>query len=521
MIWFIALWIACIICSYIGLAMKETYSPARKAADIFLTLFLLLTLGIQLLAIYFTAQKSPFFSMFTIMGFDYYWFYFTPFYPNSDAAGNGMARAFRSIFITIGSVLLGIVSVLFIKFLAFDGKQQGLYFVLFVAACIGLSHIFSNRRSFISGDSLESDARWVRMRVDDYRKSILRASMVEKNDSWQAKELDASPNEIEHWDVYGCKCIDVRTDERLECILVEGSFDFQDETRHTRRTGLLSGCLGYTKERDANDRTTFVPKSIKLVWYDISDGKTYIIQTSLPKELDHYFDDTDRFWLDDIEFRIMPRGKVLMFHNRVNQIHNIMIDYPLTSEETNEYDEAVADLIQKMGVDIKKYEDIKTPTLDIINDHLKRFRYTISFHSENNRYHITKTICNFFNGEKILSDGEWKEDMDPARIKDVFLRFENEQGRYAAFIYFREDEVLKIFKDAFENSTDRVTGEFDITCGDTLSEFSFVFKAGDKSYQLKNTEIRLYKVSAEERGKLVFKNYKGNHQNRYNYLSGD
>ena len=345
--------------------------------------------------------------------------------------------------------------------------------------------------------------------------------MVEKNDSWQAKELDASPNEIEHWDVYGCKCIDVRTDERLECILVEGSFDFQDETRHTRRTGLLSGCLGYTKERDANDRTTFVPKSMKLVWYDIYDGKTYIIQTSLPKELDHYFDDTDRFWLDDIEFRIMPRGKVLMFHNRVNQIHNIMIDYPLTSEETNEYDEAVADLIQKMGIDIKKHEDIKTPTLDIIDDHQKRFRYTISFHSENNRYHITKTICNFFNGEKILSDGEWKEDMDPARIKDVFLRFENEQGRYAAFIYFREDEVLKLFKDAFENSTSRVTGEFDITCGDTLSEFSFVFKAGDKSYQLKNTEIRLYKVSAEERGKLVFKNYKGDHQNRYNYLSGD
>lgn len=46
-------------------------------------------------------------------------------------------------------------------------------------------------------------------------------------------------------------------------------------------------------------------------------------------------------------------------------------------------------------------------------------------------YKITKTICNFFNGEKILSDGKWKEDMDPARIKDVF----HNMRRYAKCIF--------------------------------------------------------------------------------------
>ena len=510
MIKLIVLWIVCILCSYLGIVLKDTYSPAKKVADFFLTVFLLLTLGLQLAAIYFTALRSPFFSMLAIMVFDYYWFNFAPFYPNSDPAGNGMARAFRSIFINIGSVLLGIVSVLFIKFLAFDGKQQGLYFVLFIAACIGLSHIFTNRNSFISGAALDSDARWARMTVDDYRKTMFRVGMVEKNDSWMANELDASPKELEHFDVYGCKCINIRTYGRLECILVEGSFDFPAGIEKVRRTGLLNGCLGYTNEGDANDRTTFVPKSMKLVWYDTSDGKTYKIQTELPKELDHYFDDTDRFWLDDIEFRILPRGKVLMYHNRLNQIHNIMIDYPLTSEETDEYDNAVADLIQKMNIDVNKYGDIKTPTLDIIDDLMRRFRYTISFHSENNRYTITKTICNFFNGEKILSGGSWEEDMDPARIKDVFIRFEDERSRYAGFIYFNEDEIIDVFKEAFENNTNPVKREFSITCGDTLEAFSFALKAGDESYRLKKTEMRLYKVDADDRGKLVFKNYKGN-----------
>jgi hypothetical protein len=510
MIKILVLWITGIIFGYICLAVKTMYSPSKKAADFFLTLFLMLTLGIHLAAVYFTALRSPFFSMIAIMVFDYYWFYFTPYYPHSDPAGNGMARAFHSIFITIGSVLLGIVSVLLIKFIAFGGKQQGLYFVLFVAACIGLLNIFSSRRSFISGDIFEEDARWARMSVDDYRKTMFRIGMVEKNDSLQAKELDASPKELEHFDVYGCKCINIKTDERFECILVEGIFDFPAGTEKARRTGLLSGCLGYTDAGDANDRTTFVPKSMKLVWYYISEGKTYKIETGLPKELDRYFEDTDRFWLDDIEFRIMPRGKVLMFHNRVNQIHNIMIDHPLESEETSEYDSAVADLIQKMGIDVNKYSGVKTPTLEIINNYLKRFRYSISFHSENNRYKITKTICNFFNGEKILSDGKWKEDMDPARIKDVFLRFEDEQSRYAGFIYFNEEEILDTFKDAFENSTDMVQGEFSIICGDTLNAFSFALKAGDESYMLTQTQIRLYEVNADERGKLVFKNYKGN-----------
>lgn len=51
---------------------------------------------------------------------------------------------------------------------------------------------------------------------------------------------------------------------------------------------------------------------------------------------------------------------------------------------------------------------------------------------------------------------------------------------------------------------------FSIICGDTLNAFSFALKAGDESYMLTKTQIRLYEVNADERGKLVFKNNKGN-----------
>ncbi len=49
--------------------------------------------------------------------------------------------------------------------------------------------------------------------------------------------------------------------------------------------------------------------------------------------------------------------------------------------------------------------------------------------------------------------------------------------------------------------------------GTLENDFSFALKLGDKRYHLKATEIRLYKINADDEGKLVFKNYKGSHKN--------
>ncbi len=513
MVAFILILVVCIVFSFASISIKELYTPVKRLEDILLTAFLLLTLTTQLATIYFSAQKSPLFSMIEIMAFDYYWFNFAPYYPHSDPAGNGMARAFRSIFNTAASVLYGVISFFLIKFWAYDSRQTGLHVVLFLAACIGLKNIFTNRKSFLSGDSFEESARWAKMSEEDYRKSLFRAGMLEKTDSWEAKELDASPEELEHWDVYGCKSIAVRTHEKLNCLLLEGHFEFHGETADISPSGFLCGCLGFTDDGDVNDTSVFVPKYVKLAWHDLSDGKTYKVYTSLPKELDHYFYDTDRFGFDDIEFRIMPRGKVLMFHNMRNQIHNIMIDYPLQGEVTNDYEQEFSNLISEYKIDVNEHRATKTPSLDTVNDYLKRFRYHPVFCTENDSLKITKTICNFFNGEKILFDSEWKDDMKPARIKDVFIRFESEQNRYAAFIYFNENEVLETFGEAYNKCDESLQGELIIQVGTLENDFSFVLKFGDKRYHLKATEIRLYKINADDAGKLMLKNYKGNHKN--------
>lgn len=509
----IVFWIVCIVFSCIAVAIKEMYEPTSKVKNVFMNVFMVMTLGAQLTAIYLTAEKSSFLTMIAVMLFDYYWFVFAPFHPNGDAAGNGMARAFRPVVNITATLVLGAASFLLIRFLTPNGWSLGLYIVLAVAALIGLNNIAGNSKSFISGDSFYRTAIEAHMTEEDFRKTLFRESMLEDNDPWQAKELDASPKDLAFWDAYMCKDIAAKTYGKLHCLLLEGHFEFPERCVdfHFKRFGY--GCLESAKNGDLDDREEFMPQAITLAWYDTSDGNTYKIQENLPKELEHYFDDKERFHLDDIEFCIMPRGRVLMYHNAFQKIHNILIEYPLQGMVTDEYNQVISDYLQEKRIDVKKYRNVSTPSLDTIDNYLKRYNYKVSFASKDNKFNITKTICSFFNGEKVLSDGEWKEDMYPARIKDVFLRFENADGRYSAFVYFSEEEILRCFEETSTWANPSETGEFIITVGAGQGTFEFGLKVGDKVYSLNKTEVRLYINDRDDSGKLVFKNYKGNHRN--------
>ena len=511
--------VICIICSFFGLCVKWLYAPHRRVGDFVLTTFISLVLISQLLLIYLMAMRSSFLAMIVIILFDHYWFYFAPFYPNSDAAGNGMALGFRSFFVLVTSVILRVVSFLLIQFFKVNGNPIGLYIVLSFAALIGISTMLKNRESHLTGDAFDDDARWRKMRPEDYRDALFRDSMLERNDEWEGKELGAVPKELEHWDVYGSNTITVKTYGKLCFFLLEGKFTFSTETYSVSSYGLLRGCLGHAGYEGGDSPP--VPSHVVMAWYDISDGNTYKLDADLPPELNHYLDDKERFRWDYIEFQILPHGKVVMYHNWHNQIHNIMLDYPLQGKVTKEYEQKVSDFLKKkknyfiaherIGDEIGEVSGV--PSLETINNYMRRFRYTILFVPENDRFKITKTICRFFNGEKILSGGEWEEKMDPARLKDVFLRFEDENKKYSCFLYFNKEEILRVFEEAFGNPGDSSQGEFIIRVGIEKSAFACEIKAGEKSYPLNETEIRLYKNNKDDSGKLVFKSYNGNHKN--------
>ena len=508
--------IASVLLSYFSLGAKEYYRLARSMRNIGISLLLLITLTVHSALIYFIATKLIFLTIVPLIAFYIYWFMFAPLCLGStDAAGAGMARGFHVI-IGVGSgIIFGIIFYVLIIFLS----PVALYIALGFYVLIGLYSIYFTYYCYTSGGEFQYSAMREKLSYEQYRRTLFRESMVKKGDPWEAKELDDWPKEMKHSDVYGSKQLEIKSFDSMPCLLLEASFihasgddEFDDELkREAIFTGFVCGNLARRKNDASGDE--FIPKRIAMVWHNLSEGKTYRIDVSLPKELSTYSDMVNEDRDDDLDFVIMPHGRVLMYHNRYNQIHNLMIDCLLQGVETKEYEEKIAEYFAKNNINLDHYAKKELPAVETIDNYLKRFPYTVSFVYENERYKTQKSICNFFNGERILSGEQWVADIEPARIKDVFLRFQYEQSRYSCFLFFNEDEILSVFKEAFETDDAAGNGEFVIKAGRNRNDFAFTLKVAGKAYTLKKTEIRLYKNNADDRGTLVFKNYRGKRKN--------
>jgi len=513
---FIVFLIASVLLSYFSLGARDYYRLGRRMRNTGISVLLLTTLAVQSIVIYFIATKLVYLTIVLLIAFFIYWFEFTPLCIGStDAAGAGMARGFHVIICVGSGIILGIIFYALIIFLS----PVALYIALGVCILIGLFNIYSTYYCYTSGGEFQYSAMQEKLSFEQYRRTLFRESMVKKGDPWEAKELDDWPKEITHFNVYGSKQLEIKSFDSMQCLLLEASFihasgddEFDDEFKgEAIFTAFICGNLAYNYNKACGD--DFIPKHITMVWRDLSEGKTYRIDVSLHKALNSYSDTVNEDRYDDLDFVIMPHGRVLMYHNRYNQIHNLMIDYPLQGVETNEYEERIEEYFAKNNINLDHYAKKEFPAVETIDNYLKRFSYSVSFVYENERYKTQKSICNFFNGEKILSGEQWVADIEPARMKDVFFRFQYEQSRYSCFLFFDEEEILSVFNEAFEADDSADNGEFVIKAGCNRNDFEFSLIVAGRAYTLKKTEIRLYKNNADDRGKLVFKNYRGARKN--------
>lgn len=514
-LYYIGLWIISIVISFVAFLIKSEYKLAYNARNFFLTIFMLATLFLQILLVYQTAQNYSSLCFLPLIAIIHYWQNFVEFYPNGDAAGNGMARAFRSIINTCVSLVLGIILFLLIKFT----ESFGLNISLILITIIGLINILNNYNSYVGGDSFRYNARFFSIKENDYRKMMFRSRMTKKNDPWHAIELDASPNELEFWNFYSTRKIKVEALKGQYFIFLKGIFNTNNQIETLEKPYFGNDYLSRSSFSVDENADIFVPNHILLVWYDCQNQKTYKIEGSLPDFLNHYFDEKEKFYLDDIEFRLIPNGSVLMFHNKNRQIHNIMIDYPLQGIETNEYQDILKEYITRKNININKYFKSDNKLASNIKLYNQRFNYKIKVLSNNQEIKISKYICNFFNLEKLLFSDTWKNNFQFARLKDVFIRFNNNDIFYSCFLFFSKQEIIKAFE-MFNNSDDDNTiGEFVIKVGCDKKSFEFYLKIKDKTYNFAQTEIRLYRNYIDDRSKLVFKNYRGNRKNNFDFLA--
>ena len=104
-----------------------------------------------------------------------------------------------------------------------------------------------------------------------------------------------------------------------------------------------------------------------------------------------------------------------------------------------------------------------------------------------------------------------------SRLKEIKAMWDTKEFRYTSWMYFNEEEVLRIFDEAYGKDRMR-QGELRIKVGADCKSYDLSLNVGGKSFELEKTEIRVFQDPIDNPngdGTLIYKNYEGNHRNLF------
>lgn len=154
----------------------------------------------------------------------------------------------------------------------------------------------------------------------------------------------------------------------------------------------------------------------------------------------------------------------------------------------------------------------------LLERYLQRFNYTLNFEFENQETSVYCVESYFTNGEHYDRTPKYNEAFKmQSRLKEFEVMWDTKDSRYTCFMYFNEEEILKVFDEAYgEDRTQK--GELKIKVCKYNNLFDISLNVGDKSIKLEKTEIRVFQDPIEKpngKGTLIYKNYEGNHKNLF------
>ena len=294
-----------------------------------------------------------------------------------------------------------------------------------------------------------------------------------------------------------------------------------------------------------------LPKAIEATWVSWTDRKVYSVATLLPYDTilslfkdggepcvpapkgttpDNLIGKT----IDRFDLCFLPGGKVMLYVNTA--VKSILLDWSAEGvEETDE--EILSDIYMQYGLDnmdeyydmfySDKYKDYepwrkymrKHGTIaPLLERYLERFNYTLNFEFENKETTIYGVSSDFTNGECYSYTPKFNEAFkNPSRLKGFEIMWDTKDYRFTCFMYFNEEEMLRVFDEAYGNDRTQ-KGELTIKVCKYNNLFDIFLNVGGKSIKLEKTEIRVFRDPIEDPdgdGTLIYKNYEGNHKNLF------
>ncbi|MBP5703267.1 MAG: DUF2931 family protein [Paludibacteraceae bacterium] len=294
-----------------------------------------------------------------------------------------------------------------------------------------------------------------------------------------------------------------------------------------------------------------LPKAIEATWVSWTDRKVYSVATFLPYDtilsLFKYGgepcvpapkgitpDDLIGKTIDRFDLCFLPGGKVMLYVNTA--VKSILLDWSAEGTEVTD-DEILSDVYMQYGLDnmdeyydmfysdkYKEYEPWRKYMRKhgsigpLLERYLERFNYTLNFEFENKETEMYEVGSEFTNGERYTRNPKYNEAFKmPSRIKEFEALWDFKDHRYSCYMYFNEEEMLRVFDEAYGDDRTQ-KGELTIKVCKYNNLFDISLNVGDKSIKLEKTEIRVFQrpmEAANRAGKLFYKNYEGDHKNLF------
>ncbi|MEE1177131.1 MAG: DUF2931 family protein [Paludibacteraceae bacterium] len=294
-----------------------------------------------------------------------------------------------------------------------------------------------------------------------------------------------------------------------------------------------------------------LPKAIEATWVSWTDRKVYSVATLLPYDTilslfrdggepcvpapkgttpDNLIGKT----IDCFDLCFLPGGKVMLYVNTA--VKSILLDWSAEGVEETD-DEILSDIYMQYGLDnmdeyydmfySDKYKDYepwrkymrKHGTIaPLLERYMERFNYTLNFEFENKETVIDYVLAKYTNGEHQSGTSKFNDCFSmPSRLKDIRVVWDTKDYHYTCFMYFNEEEMLKVFDEAYGNDRTQ-KGELTIKVCKYNNLFDIFLNVGGKSIKLEKTEIRAFRDPIDDPhgdGTLIYKNYEGNHKNLF------
>ena len=278
----------------------------------------------------------------------------------------------------------------------------------------------------------------------------------------------------------------------------------------------------------------FLPKAFEATWTSLVDRKAYHIAVLLPYDDIVSLFKEDNGLLNSLDMCFMPEGRIMLYVKGGGRM--VLLDWSAYGVEEKDDDVLKYFYMPMRCKNMEEYFDLyysgefegyksflsynraNGSPVSLLNRYLQRFNYELNFEFEDTTTHNFTIWAPYTNQERYPATADLKGKFQmSARIQELKAYWDTKDFHYTCFMYFNEEEVLRVFDEAY--GEDRMQeGELTIKVCKYNNLFDISLNVGDKSVKLEKTEIRVFQDPIDDPdgdGTLIYKNYEGNHRNLF------